>query len=301
MGRTDFDALKKRKNLNFGAVGWKPAEGKNPIRILPPSSEYVPDKHGGGDRALDRVATPFRSHFLRLEGRDLAVFRCLRDLDGQRCPACTFYWGHKDDSDKGVAKIAARYNNSLRFLMNVLDPKDLDKGVQSFECGVQIRDGVLEYAADEDYGDVLDVEEGRTFFIQKGKHPRTGRTQYKVKVDLETSSVIDDLPDGWVGGLDNLEAAMPEVRDADSIQKLVDEARVQVGLEPINGGAVPARTRKPDPEPEPDDEPEDEDAEEVNEVKAADPPPAEEVEDEPAEDSGGGDDVDDLMDELFGE
>ena len=63
---TDFEGLKDK--INRSGAGWKPQSGDNRIRLLPPTPRWF-------EESLAEISYQFRTHFVRLEGRDLAVFR----------------------------------------------------------------------------------------------------------------------------------------------------------------------------------------------------------------------------------
>lgn len=240
MSNVDFDALKSTKHAG-STRGWKPKSGRNEIRVLPPTKAFVDPGLGGGGETIVRMDTKFRSHFLRLEGQDFHVFRCLRDYD-QTCPACGFYWKHKDSPDVAVAKTAKKFNNSLRFLINILDLADPAKGVQVYESGPQVRNLILGIVGDPIYGNCMSpAADGRNFFVDltPADQSPTKRNQYSVMPSPVQNSVLELLPEGWTDVLDNLENNVVSDKPLAEIQALVDQAMLQVGLTPtLPSGAV---------------------------------------------------------------
>lgn len=220
----DFDGLKKSKDAAFGTRTWSPQKGENHVRIFAATSEQVDKKYGGGHQPPDHISLDFRSHFVKVQG-EISVFRCLRDMN-QNCPACTFHFQYRDASDKAVAETAKEFNNSLRYLMNMMDLNNPDRGVQPWECGSTVRNQILDLVAGGRWGDCLSPEEGRGFLVtQLGKTP-----WYATEPDADTSSVLEHLPEGWVEQLDQLEGCLPDEWDAERVQALVDQTKVLLGL-----------------------------------------------------------------------
>lgn len=221
----DFEELNKKKNQRFGA-GWSPDPGENEVRVLPPTSKYFTDMIG-------YIAQEFRTHFVRLEGRDLEVFRCLRDFD-QKCPACSFYYENRNDDDPGVESVASKFKPSNRFAFNILDLNDPQSGIQTYECGVKVHNEILKYAANENWGDILSPEEGRGFTITLTPPHQGGNNsdwnQYDVMPHPNPKSVVHHLPSEWKEELDGLDSAPPEKTSANAIEDIVTDAAVEVGL-----------------------------------------------------------------------
>lgn len=238
MSGVDFGALKDSLKPGSGS-GFKPKPGENKIRVLWPTRAYL-------EETARSMSFHFRSHFVKkVEGRDLVVFRCLRDFD-QSCPACEFFFRHRKDDDAGVAAVAGDFGNSQRFIMNILDLNNVEGGVQRFETGPQVHNGILEYVANERWGNCMHPgPDGRNFFVRliPANESGTGYNKYVVEPDPEKSSVLDLLPPDWVDQLDGLEDHAAETWDANRIAELVHEAKVQVGLAanaPFPGAAAPA-------------------------------------------------------------
>lgn len=266
MSPVDYDALKGR--LKGGSTrGWKPNPGENPIRVLYPSKEYVSEEDGGGGRVLDRIALEFRSHFLRLEGGDLQVFRCPRDHD-KTCPACEFFFAYRKSEDEAVKQMAERFSNSQRYALNIVDLSSgeaVSKGIQAYEVGPMIRNQILEFASKERWGEVLSPgADGRNFYLTftPASESRTNRNNYKTDIDPEAKSILELLPDEWVEHLDDLDRVVSEDRSDEEIRKLVDEAKLQLGMEV-------EETPKPKKTPAKKSK--------KTESAPAEPPPAEEV------------------------
>ena len=244
----DFDALKSTMTFSTGG-GWKPKPGPNQIRVLPPSKDFVAAHLGGGGQALSRMDLAFRSHFVRLEGADTQVFRCPRDFN-QTCPACQFHFKHKDSTDPAVKAMADELNNSLRFALNILDMKDPGKGIQVFETGPMVRKQILNIVSQAIYGNCLDPAEGGRDFIvtmvPKGEQGNRFRS-YTTTPGPNPYSVLDQLPEGWVNLLDNLDSALPETWDLSRIEGLVAQAGIQVGVTQAGGTLPQAAAPAPAP------------------------------------------------------
>lgn len=222
----DFAELNKKKNQRFGK-GWTPDPGDNEIRILPPTSDYFTDMIGF-------IALEYRNHFVRLDGHDIQVFRCLRDFD-EKCPACSFYYDYRNDDDPAVKSVASKFNPSTRFAFNIIDLNAPQDGIQTYECGVKVHNEILKYAANENWGDILSVEQDGRGFTVTLTPPHQGDNnsdwnQYSVMPHPNPKSVEHHLPEGWKDSLDALADDIPEKPERDKVESLVDTAAVEVGI-----------------------------------------------------------------------
>lgn len=240
----DFDGLNKKKNERVG-FGWSPDPGDNDIRVLPPTSDYFTDM-------IAFIAEEYRNHFVRLDGRDLEVFRCLRDFD-EKCPACAFHYDHKNDKDEDVAEVAKKFRPSTRFAFNIIDMAEPGAGIQTYECGPSVHNEILKYAANEQWGDVLNPEEGRNFTVTltPANQSKTGYNSYDVMPSPQQTSVLHHLPEDWKEQLDALAGDVPERPDSDRVRSFVSEAEGRAFGRSGNATAAPTSASTPETEPEP--------------------------------------------------
>ena len=89
-----------------GGRGWRPEDGVNPVRILPPSLDYFSGE-------IDDFAIEYAVHFLKPhEDERAVVVRCLRDK-GKTCPSCDMSRKFKDSDDPGLKKMAKDIRRNL--------------------------------------------------------------------------------------------------------------------------------------------------------------------------------------------
>lgn len=232
----NYDAL-KNKQARRTTQGWTPKEGDNILRIFPHTQRYFTE-------SLDDFAIEFRSHFLKAEGMDTEVVRCLRDSKVP-CGFCEAYKKIKDAADPAVKKIADQLKSSERHLLNVMNLNDAAAGMQVFECGPKVYDGFLSYVANPSWGEVLHPEVGRNFTLKltpQGK-TRSGFNEYHVEPHPQNTSILPNLTADWLEKLDRL---------ADSVPKYPDDAQVAKWLKVLGlDGSAPAPGVPPAPVPVP--------------------------------------------------
>ena len=206
----DLDKLNQKK-ARRSVSGWTPKEGDNTVRILPHTKRYF-------DESLDDFAVEFYSHFLKAEGMDTVVVRCLRDK-GEKCPFCESVRSHRESTDQGLKKAADDIRRAERHLMNIVDLTNIDSGIQHYECGPMVYDGVLDYAANPQWGDIFSPEKGCNLILNliSALKSRSGYNTYKVQPHRESTDIRPHLKDGWEGRLDEVSAAIPEYPSPDVV------------------------------------------------------------------------------------
>lgn len=221
-----------------GGVGWKPKEGENRVRILPPASRYLVAWD-----TMEDIAVGYEMHFFRIEGRKpTEVTRCPRDLK-QPCPACDAYWAHYKSSDPGLKELAKQIKSTRVYLMNLLDVNNIAAGIQHWGGNYTCWDKILEIVANPAWGNVLDPANGVNFFINltPANRSRTGFPQYSVTPEPQRTTVMEILnaiPD-WQVQLDSLAEQITAMKTTVEIQALLDAMRVPPGGSGI-GVHVPA-------------------------------------------------------------
>lgn len=260
MSPLDLDGVRKRKQKRSGG-GWRPDDGPNKVRILPPTSEYF-------DGDIDFIALSCNIHYFRQEGYDTVVSRCLRDND-QYCPACEQVSQFRDDdqADPALSKTADDISRTERHFFNVIDLEEPDMGVQAYQCGYNVHKALLEYAANPEWGDFMHPEEGRdvTITLTPGSRTKSGWNEYSVQPAPDRTDRRDLLPDNWRDQLDQLEYALPEYMEREEMLRVLDRLgfpvesdREEESTGKAQGPAAeePAAAPDPEPEPEPTSEPE---------------------------------------------
>lgn len=198
----DLDKLKSKKARRTG-TGWTPKEGDNLIRILPHSSSYFTE-------ALGDFALEFRSHFLKVEGSETQVFRCIKDRKGI-CGFCAASGKYKDSENPKLKKNAEQIRGSERHLMNIINLNDIPTGIQTYECGPKVYNGILDFMANPAWGDLSDPKEGRNVTLQMKPQGKTtsGYNEYAVLPHPQKTDITPHLSGEWHEKLDGLEASLP--------------------------------------------------------------------------------------------
>lgn len=153
-------------------------EGKNVVRILP--------GHPNMDAFYEEVYYHRKS-----VGRKKSVnVICLNhgDSNADDCPICTALEEVRRSRDKGDKQIWSEQRPKARFFMNAIDRTDNSPKILA--CGISVMKQILGFVTDEEYGDILDVQEGTDLIIT-----RTGEgldTEYDVKARRNSSPVFEE-------------------------------------------------------------------------------------------------------------
>jgi len=219
-----LDLKKVRENYENKSKGggdkWKAQKGDNAVRVLPHSMDYFTG-------TVDDIAYLFLLHFnVGPEGAKQAVV-CPKTLDRKnRCPICEASAMLRKSEDLRDQALGSDLSYRRRFLLNLIDMKDaetISKGIQAFECGPKVYEGIIQWC-NEKWGDPLDLETGRNLIIVK-TIPASGdikRTEYKVEPDPNKTSIVDHLPPNWKEQVASLAALVPKVLSYDEIKKVLE-------------------------------------------------------------------------------
>jgi hypothetical protein len=284
------DDLKERANMKGGNFDtyikgsfkqWKPKEGKNRIRILPPSWDDA--RHYGLD-----IYVNFNI------GADNQSYLSLSKHGKGEDPLAEARREAQKDGDKALAK---NLNPSQRILYWIIDRNDEDEGPLLWAAPFTFDKSLSNLCIDEDTKEVIFIDhpsKGRDVrFYREGTGLKTNYDPSKMKV-LNPSPICEDegLENEW---LDFIEAnPLPEVLNfytADHIRAVFDG---QAGREEDDDGDKP-RSRRRAPKDEDEEkpasrtrkraEPEDEDDPEEKPARSrrrAEPEDEEDPEEKPA-------------------
>ncbi len=235
------DKLKQKLAGARQARGWKPKDGDNKIYVLPPESQFVDNLDG-----VESLAFQYRAHYFRIEGKQGEASRCLNDL-GQKCPACAAHRAHSNSPDPGLKELARQVKAADTYMFNILDASDLAKGVQRWGANWTCWTGIMEIAANPQWGYVYDPRNCIIFNVNltPGAKSRTGHNSYKVTPEPQHMSVLEVLQarEGGIAALDGLAEQAMEAKSPEEIQALLDE----MGFPPPVGrpGPTPGPTPTP--------------------------------------------------------
>jgi hypothetical protein len=154
--------------------------GKNNVRVLPghPNMEaFFVEKHqhqkGTGPTYMSVICLNHGDH----KANECLI--CSEELEELRLS--------KDKDDK---KKYSDQRPKVRYFLSVID-RDDDEKLKVLPCGSQILTGILEYVTDEDeYGDILDAQEGRDLIITKSGSGMD--TEYTVKSKVKSTPIFDE-------------------------------------------------------------------------------------------------------------
>jgi hypothetical protein len=210
------EKYEKKASTSLILDKWQPKEGENSIRILPHSTAYFKGE-------VDDFVYPFLIHYGI--GSENKTVVCPKTLgEGHKCPICedsSVLFKSNDESDKEKASDIYR---KKRFLINVLDLKDVQKGIQIFEFGPKIYNKLMRYVASGLFGDILDLEKGRNIVLVKDvREGKAQLTDYDVLVSPDASSVIKYLPQEYMQKIDDLVKAIPQPKTYNEIKSILGE------------------------------------------------------------------------------
>jgi len=274
----NHDRLAKTRARSAGS-GWRPKDGKNLVRLLPPHSRYLTDWE-----ALEDIAIAVKIHFLRIEGRPTEVTLCWEDeslgTEKKRCPACAAWRGFRKSEDQALKEMTRNISPSDLHLMNIVDMNNTAQGIQYWSANYTCWDKMLEIAANPSWGNVMSPVDGVDFEVTRtpeGKS-RTGFAQYSVMPLPNRTSIAEVLAkvEGWQTVLDGLEDQRPAAKEPAEIIALLEEMGFVVPgghgkRAPVGTSSPPLARSSVAPRPQVPAAPVEEEEEETDEEEA--PPP----------------------------
>lgn len=217
----NFDKLQEKQAKRRG-TGWRPRDGDNRVRILPPSSIYFTHPE-----ELDDFAIEYNLHFFKIEGEKTEVVRCLEDV-GLPCPACRTWRTYRRNPDPAWQELAKQIKPSNQFLFNMLDLSNPQGGIQRWQANYTCHTGIMEIGVNPAWnagGDVISPTEGINFVIKLIPRDRSpsGFNKYSVSPEPTRTSVMEILQPiaGWVESLDELASVPDEPGAPEEVESLI--------------------------------------------------------------------------------
>lgn len=140
---------------------WKPADGDNTIRILPPT--WDDPKHYGVDIWVHYGVGPDRQTYL-----------CLHKMKGEPCPLCEEHQKAVRDGDEEYAR---ELRPTRRVLVYLIDRDHEKEGVQAYAMPQSMDTNILQVSVDKRSGEVLSIDHPEAgydiSFEKKGTKDRT--------------------------------------------------------------------------------------------------------------------------------
>ena len=160
---------KDKERRQSGGRFWRPEDGENRIRILPP-------KRG------DEFCLEYMRHFGILK----RPVPCPQSI-GKRCPAHEVTAKLFKSRRSGDIELAKRLAGKRTFVTNIIDRNGDPNIPLVWEFGPQIYEQLLSYFADDEWGDITDGEKGYDVKIEKSGEGLD--TSYQVKVAKNPSKL----------------------------------------------------------------------------------------------------------------
>lgn len=248
----DTDAMQKKLAEIGSGSFFKPKEGKNTVRILPPwSEEGLWYKEGVIHYGLKNK-----------DGKERG-YACLKQFD-KDCPICE----KREELAKQGAEgkeLADRLRGRVKFYANVLDYKVGKVVIWGFSA--KILSTLLSYCSDPDFGDISDPEKGYDVIVERTGTGQTD-TRYAVRCRPKPTALEGDT---WEDGIKDLDTAVIEEPDVEKLEEL---------LEGKFGDELPKKSKGKKAEDEDDDDDDDEEEEDTKKKKKSDDDDDDEDDDE---------------------
>jgi hypothetical protein len=175
------------EKIDYTKIFWKPKVGTHILRIVP--SKF--DKQN-----------PFKEvffHYGFTKGPILALTNW-----GEKDPIVEFAKGLRKSSDKEDWQLAKKLDAKMRIFVPVIVRGEEQMGTRLWEFGKEIYQQLLGIAADEDYGDFTNIQDGRDFTVEGTNDVVAGRNIVKCSIRPKPKQT-------------------PITEDADLLQKILDE------------------------------------------------------------------------------
>jgi hypothetical protein len=166
-----------REKVDYTKIFWKPKVGTYQVRIIP--SKF--DKQN-----------PFKEvyfHYGFTKGPILALTNW-----GEKDPIVEFAKSLRKSSDKEDWQLARKLDAKMRVFAPVIVRGEEEQGTRLWEFGKEIYQQLLGIAADEDYGDFTDIQDGRDFTVEATNGEVAGRSVVKcaLRPKPKTSPITDN-------------------------------------------------------------------------------------------------------------
>lgn len=195
---TDMDKVQKElARLGSGSY-FKPKEGKNYVRILPPMNNSGLFYH---EATL---------HYgLKRDGKNISV-----PYTGESSPVMALIKKLEKEGPEG-AKLAKRLAPRTKYYANVIDRSS--GKVQVWGFSKKILSSILSAMGDPDLGDITDPEDGHDLVVERSG--QNLETKYEIRVRPKPSHIGEDVD---LDQMKDLETLVDDMDD-DEIEGLIDE------------------------------------------------------------------------------
>ena len=206
---------------------WEPKEGESSIRVLPHSTDYFKG-------TVAEFVYDYLIHYNLGSERKTAAVCPKSSNPNAKCPICeassTLYRSN-DDKDK---ELASDLYHRRRYLANILDLNDIQKGVQIYEFGPTVYNKLMKYVASGLFGDILDLEKGRNIILSKTVPGGNARmTNYDIIVSPDISSIVKYLPQDYAQKIDDLGKIVPKSKSYEDLKSILEGEEVASKTESV--------------------------------------------------------------------
>jgi hypothetical protein len=163
----------KKEKIDYSKIYWKPKAGKHQIR-------FVPSK-------LDKE-NPFKEIFVHYGFAKFPIFALTNW--GEKDPIVEFAKSLRQTSDKENWSLARKLDPKMRVFAPVIVRGEEHLGVRLWEFGKEIYTDLLGIAADEDYGDFTDINQGFDFNVEGVEADVAGRKGIKCTLRIKRKDSV---------------------------------------------------------------------------------------------------------------
>ena len=188
-------------------VFWRPEDGEQTIRILPPSD---------GD--------PFKEYWFHYNLGKNPGFLSPKKNFGESDPLDDFIRQlYKDGSEESV-KMAKNLSARQRFFSPVIVRGEEDKGPRLWGFGKMAYKELLNLVLNPDYGDITDVAEGTDLVINYGKPPGAQFPQTAITPRRRPSALSqsEDTTRNWLDSIPDFDDVFDR-KTPEQVQAMLDE------------------------------------------------------------------------------
>jgi len=210
----DMEKMRNRMTVlksasNGGGKFWRPNEGEQTIRIVPP---------GNGD--------PFRDYWFHYNVGETPGFLSPKKNFGEDCPLDTFVrqlWKEGTDESKRIAKkLSARQ----RFFAPVVVRGEEDQGVKAWGFGKRAYELLLGLVLNPEYGDISDPETGIDLVLHYEKPVGASFPETKITPRRKSSPLHEDpaIAADWMENVPDFEQLFASSRKTtEEVQQILNE------------------------------------------------------------------------------
>ena len=154
---------------------WKPEDGRNQIRILPPIN---PD---------DDFYEETKQHFIPGAG-EAGTNGLYVGCSGDDCRVCRLLSKLEESNDPECNQLAEKAKAKSSYLLNIVDIKNMEKGTQVWRhASDRVMSDLIGFICDPEWGEFFDRKEGRVVNIKSEKAGASIR--YTTSLNPKTSPI----------------------------------------------------------------------------------------------------------------